>query len=494
MRRILAGLDTEYGLHVGDRGPERQVDDAAELVCSYPYDCWAGWDASQESPRSDLRGFVARELQHDPIDAQFDERALTREPDAVRADRILQNGARLYNDHGHPEYATPECLSIEELVLHDRTGDKAVNAAGQEFEKRTGNKVGIYKNNTDFHGASYGCHENYLVPRSVGFDRLFNGLAPMLVARQVLCGAGKVGAESGAKCDFQISQRADFINEVASVDTLFKRPLFNTRDEPHADAEKWMRLHVICGDANMSPTALSLKVGLVKVALHTIEADCAPQWELHDPVRAFREASRAVESEGTIEIQRSSQTTPRRVIESYLDAYEENFGADSELDEIVLLARRLLDKRFSDPVLFARSVDWASKKRLLTMFQEEDSLEWSDPSLQSLDLEYHRIDGEGGLHVSLVQSDEVDPEPKPQEVERRTGTIEEPTRALARSVAVTKFSDRLSGANWRYLTFSLQDGMKRVELLPDRNYPASLWNASSVEELIMQIEEANKNG
>src|SRR5207253_1479823 len=151
----------------------------------------------------------------------------------VRSDRVLPNGARLYNDHGHPEYSTPECLSLSELAMHDKAGEIAVLRAAKAYQESSGLQAQIYKNNTDFHGASYGTHENYLVPRAVGYEKLFKAITPMLIARQILCGAGKVGSESGSPARYQLSQRADFFTEPSSVDTLYRRPVFNTRDEPH---------------------------------------------------------------------------------------------------------------------------------------------------------------------------------------------------------------------------------------------------------------------
>ncbi len=253
MHRILSGTETEYGLHIEGRSADDQIDDATTFVRAYPGHHYAGWDYSYESPRADLRGFSVSRLARDPVDAQFDNRARKRShDDDIRSDRILPNGARFYNDHGHPEYATPECWSSKELAMQDNAGELVLLQAARAYEEQTGWKTRIYKNNTDFHGASYGSHESYLCPRSLGFEKLYAAVLPMLVARQVLCGAGKVGAESGRSCTFQLSQRADFFVEPYNTETLFRRPIFNTRDEPHAEKSDWIRLHVISGDANMN--------------------------------------------------------------------------------------------------------------------------------------------------------------------------------------------------------------------------------------------------
>ena len=258
----LYGLETEYGLAMPEGTPKTQVEDARRVVRSCTAQHVTNWDYAFESPRADLRGFTASKLSHDPIDARWDEGRPILEDE--RSDRILINGARFYNDHGHPEYATPECGRLMELVAHDRAGELiALEAAKQHGAT-------LYKNNSDYSGASYGTHENYLVSRDIGYEQLAAGLLPLMVCRQLLTGAGKVGSEVGRPCRYQLSQRADFMSEVVSVDTLFKRPIFNTRDEPHADSAGWMRLHVICGDANRSEWATAMKFGMMQLAIDLI--------------------------------------------------------------------------------------------------------------------------------------------------------------------------------------------------------------------------------
>lgn len=488
MRRVLVGLDTEYGFSVEGRGVSQQVEDASEFVSAYPGECFVGWDDIDESPRADLRGFESSGLLIDPDDAKFDHATEPRSVHAVRCDRILTNGARLYNDHGHPEYATPECLSVGELLLHDRAGDLAILACATCYETVTGREVSVFKNNTDFHGASYGSHESYLVPREIGFERLYQGLIPLFVARQVLTGAGKVGSEDGADCEFQISQRADFLNELASVDTLYKRPIFNTRDEPHGDREQWIRLHVICGESNMSPTALKIKIGLVKIALRLIETGKCPRWELSNPVRTIKEISRNPDDEGRIELQSKSSTTPRHIIESYLDVFE----GDDELNIISSEARRLLDARFLRPDEFALSVDWAAKKKLLDQYRDSEGTQWQDPIMRSLDLEYHRLDDRSGLYYALVEQGQSDPEPSQEQIQSRLSRVHEPTRAMARSLAVTKFKSKLVSANWSCLVLATSSDQNNLNLPPEMDYPDSLADANHVEEFIMAIEELQR--
>ena len=489
MRPILAGLDTEYGFSVEGHGAEDQIDDAKALVRSYPGERLSMWDDSSESPRSDLRGFRLESLAYDPEDAVFDEGRSHGSAADVRSDQILPNGARFYNDHGHPEYATPECWGLEHLAQHDKTGDEVVLAAASAFEQAEGREVRVYKNNTDFHGASYGSHESYLVPRKVPVDDLIRNLTPLLVARQVLCGSGKVGAEKGRRCDFQISQRADFFMEPVNAETLYRRPVFNTRDEPHADPRRWMRLHVICGESNMLSSATRRKVALVKAALLLIEHGECPEWSLRDPVRSFKAVSREPDDEGRIELHGRSWTTPRQVVESFTTAVRpiladlpEQYGREmaGTLDE----CERLLEQRFSEPEAFARHVDWAAKRSMLEQFREQEGLNWRAPALQSLDLEYHRIDKGEGLFPALIEVGAVE-EPQTKEVKP------EHTRAYARSIAFRKFKDSIATMSWGSIVFKTDQGAKKVALPPDKRYPESLERCANVEDFIMEIEALN---
>jgi proteasome accessory factor A len=283
----LYGLETEYGLARPEGTPKTQFEDSRRVVSSCDVQHVTGWDYAQEAPRNDLRGFTAARLQHDPVDAEWDRDAARVDDD--RADRILINGARFYNDHGHPEYATPECSRIMELVAHDVAGEHIALQAAKELGAT------LYKNNSDYSGASYGTHENYLVDRKIGYERLATGLLPLMVCRQLFVGAGTVGSEVGKPCEYQLSQRADFMSEVAAVDTLYRRPIFNTRDEAHADRERWIRLHVICGDANRSQWATAMKIGMMRVGMELVAIDEAPAWRFADPVTAFSDVSRDAE-------------------------------------------------------------------------------------------------------------------------------------------------------------------------------------------------------
>jgi hypothetical protein len=492
MNRILAGIETEYGLLVEGRGAEDQIDDAQALVRAYPGPCFVGWDYRFESPRADLRGFTEKSLKFDPEDAKFDVGRVRKGDMEIRADRILPNGARLYNDHGHPEYATPECLSLRELALHDKAGEIAVLRAAKAFQQSSGREVTIFKNNTDFHGASYGNHESYLVPRPLGFEKLFAAVTPMLIARQILCGAGKVGSENGGGVKFQLSQRADFFTEPASVDTLYRRPIFNTRDEPHGNPTQWIRLHVIAGDANMIAGCTARKVGLLKIALALCMKGEAPKWEISDPVRAFREISCDESQEFRIQLRGQNWTTAYEILDSYLCAYDSvvpEEESDPELRQLVLECRALLETLRNGGDVGAQ-IDWAAKKSVLTQYVEGEGLDWSDPILRSIDLEYSNIDPEQGLFEALAQMGSVEAQPCDAELEARLQKVFEPTRALARGIAVSKFNDRLMGACWASLTFRGGHDTSDLLLPPDKIYGPQLEAASSVESFIELIRGA----
>jgi proteasome accessory factor A len=487
LRPILTGVETEYGLLVEGRGAEDQVEDAMALVRDISNGRFVGWDYRYESPRADLRGFRLERLAFDPVDAKFDEGRRYGEAHEVRSDRVLPNGARFYNDHGHPEYSTPECLSIHALARHDCAGQLVVLDAARSLERRLGREVRVYKNNTDFHGASYGTHESYLVPRPAGFDRLFRDLLPMLVVRQVLVGAGKVGAESGPAASYQLSQRADFFAEPANAETLYRRPIFNTRDEPHADPAKWIRLHVICGDANMIPAATARKVGLVKLALHLSDVGAAPMWRIADPVRAFQAISRDETYAFRVELEGRSWTTAAEILESYFAAAEATLELDAEMRWVIDSSRQLLNDLHRDFDRFRREVDWAAKRHVLEQVLAEEGTDWRDPALRSYDLEYHNADPEASLHAALVEMGEVVPDPDRADLMASLEGVDEPTRAYARGLAVRRFSEDLLGVCWRTLTFRVDGKPVEVDLPPDATYPPELADTSDVGSFIQVL-------
>jgi Pup amidohydrolase len=489
MKPILAGLDTEYGLYVEGRGAEDQIEDATALVRAFPGECFVGWDYRYESPRADLRGFSLDRLTSDPEDAKYDVGRRHGPEREVRADRVLLNGARFYNDHGHPEYATPETWSLDELVLHEQAGDRLALASAKAFEAEIGARVKLYKNNTDYHGASFGAHESYLVPRALGFQRLYEAVMPMLVVRQILTGAGKVGSENGRpKCAYQLSQRADFFVEPYNAETLYRRPIFNTRDEPHADPREWIRLHVISGDGTMIPSATRRRVGLVKLALALAKAGEAPVWSIQRPVEAFSTISRDESLEFKIQLEGRNWTTARNILESYFAAAEHVFGlkptnegVEGEMFSLIKECRELLEDLGECQERFRSKVDWAAKRYMLEQYMESEGTDWRDPALRAFDLEYHNLDPEEGLFFALGDMGEVESGADSWAVEQRLGAAPEGTRAFARGLAVRKFKQYLKNACWATLTFEVEGKLEEVPLDPTRRYGIDLQEADGVQ-------------
>jgi hypothetical protein len=285
----LLGIETEYGLYVEGRGVADQVMEAVDVLRSCPFPAVKGcWDYRLEDPRRDMRGFRVEHLAVDPHDAQIErEHPISLSEREVRSDHGLANGARLYNDHAHPEYATPECRRLMDLVAYDKAGERILLACAQAYQQRINATVKLYKNNTDYHGSSYGTHESYLLRRDIPFETLASTMTPFLTTRLIYAGAGKVGIENNPnpRVPYQISQRADFYMDTMNVETLYRRPIFNTRDEPHAQMRDYRRLHVICGDANMSEYATALKVGATALVLELLESGWAANLIVVDPCR-----------------------------------------------------------------------------------------------------------------------------------------------------------------------------------------------------------------
>jgi len=357
----LFGTETEYGIAVEGKGAGDLVAEARAVVRAYVGKVACPWYYKGEDPRNDMRGFHVDKLNVDPEDAKLDAPDYKPLPvEEERADRVLVNGARFYNDHGHPEYSTPECASLLDLVVHDKAGERIVLAAARARTEQPGaGQVHIFKNNTDFHGSSYGTHENYLIPRETPFAQLLSGLLPFFATRIIYTGAGKLGIEPRGDAGlYQLSQRADFFTEEASVDTLHRRPLVNTRDEPHTDPRDWRRLHVICGDANMSEYATALKIGTTYLVTSLLEQGWQPWVRLKQPTEAIKTISRdqsykwLVEAEsgtiGAVDIQRV-----------YLAAAKEKLsGRGADTDWTLREWERTLDGLESDPLSLGNRLDW----------------------------------------------------------------------------------------------------------------------------------------
>ncbi|MFN3683359.1 MAG: proteasome accessory factor PafA2 family protein [Fimbriimonadaceae bacterium] len=487
MRPILAGIETEYGIDIQGVGPTGLVAAVADFVRSCPIGR-RGWDYRFENPRADLRGFVADELAVDPEDMRFEAESEIPPDGDVRSDRVLPNGARLYNDHGHPEYATPECRSIRSLALSDLAGALLLH----RMAEASGRAMRLYRNNTDYHGASYGTHESYLLPREVGWERARDWLAPVLAVRGFLCGAGKVGTEGGPGPAFQLTQRADFFSEQIGVDTLYRRPLFNTRDEPHADPGAWMRVHVISGDANPTFGAVCRKVALAKAALMLAWMGEPVPFRLADPVRAFRDASRDPSGDCRIELANGSWTTPRSILDTLLGTALARLDPewDPELMGWMRDCGALLDAYESDTGRFAREVEWAAKKLVFEQLSEETGVPMGSPEHQAYDLAFHDCDPASNLFRALEIDGAFAEQPAAEELEPALARPLDPTRAVARGLAVERFPESVASACWRTVVVRTADGPVVADLPPDLDAPPQLADCRDVECFVRILQEA----
>src|SRR5882724_1432466 len=323
------GLETEYGITVDGAASDEMVAESIALVRSYTeHGALMKWDYGHEDPHRDARGFRAKELRQDADESAYYEidknRPLTFQE--IKSDLVLSNGARFYNDHAHPEYSTPECTTLHEIVAQEKAGERilAECARRRNAHLTDGERVRLYKNNTDFLGHSYGCHDNYLMRRDVPWDRIVAATLPFLITRQIFAGAGKMGVEAESAASqpgiYQISQRADFFSVLVSIDTMNRRPLVNTRDEPHADTNRYRRFHVILGDSNMSEWATAVKIGTTSLVLDLIERGKVPQLEIAQPIDANKSISRDQTYDWIIELKDGRKISAIDVQRIYLRA------------------------------------------------------------------------------------------------------------------------------------------------------------------------------
>ncbi|KPC78816.1 MULTISPECIES: Pup--protein ligase [Streptomyces] len=325
---------------------------------------------------------------------------------------FLRNGARLYLDVGsHPEYATPECDNLTELVTHDKAGERIlegllVDAERRLHEEGIAGDVYLFKNNTDSAGNSYGCHENYLVARHGEFSRLADILIPFLVTRQLICGAGKV-LQTPRGAVYCVSQRAEHIWEGVSSATTRSRPIINTRDEPHADAERYRRLHVIVGDSNMSETTMLLKVGATDLVLRMIEAGTVMRdLTLENPIRAIREVSHDITGQRKVRLasgrEASAIEVQREYYEKAVDFVERRGIRTGTVDQVLELWGRTLDAvEAEDLDRIGTEIDWVMKYKLIERYRAKNNMTMSNPRVAQIDLAYHDIHRRRGLYYLL---------------------------------------------------------------------------------------------
>ncbi len=463
------GMETEYGIIIRGSADANPVAASSALINAYVSERnrRVGWDFEDESPGRDARGF-AREGSMPP------------EVETHLVNAVLTNGARYYVDHAHPEYSTPECADVYDLVRYDRAGEMIL-ADSIRFASKflpPGQSVVVLKNNSDGKGNSYGNHENYLMDRSVAFSRIVAGVIPHFVTRQIYSGAGKVGCETFVPgdrvIDFQITQRADFFEEVVGLETTLKRPIINTRDEPHCDSRKYRRLHVIVGDANMSEVASFLKVGSTALVLAMIEDDwfarCGKDFTLRSPVGAVREVSYDTSLSTPLELQDGRSMTALDIQWEHLELakkYSESFGlasvgGDRVGQDILSRWEDILEGLESDPMSLARQLDWVAKFRLIEGYRERHGLGWGDHKLRAMDLQYHDVDPARSLFSRLGMETLFSAE----EVRSSVDEPPETTRAYFRGKCLQRWASSIAAANWDSIVFDLgREPLCRVPML-----------------------------
>jgi proteasome accessory factor A len=478
--RIVFGLETEWGIS-RDVGPGEEMDVVAEsiaLVRAFPSPAVRlRWDYRFEDPHADARGFRVSELRQDSDEANYTEQDAARPMSfsEIKSDLALTNGGRFYNDHAHPEYCTPECSTPDEIVIHDRAGERIVRTCAKILTESRGQPVHLYKNNTDFCGHSYGCHENYLLPRSLPWADLARGMEAYLVTRQLFAGAGKFGVEEEDRFvghGFQLSQRADFFSELQSVDTMQRRPIVNTRDEPHANRERWRRFHVIIGDANLAPSATRLKMGVTALVLEGLVAAHGRHFDLHripqlsQPIESLRAISRDPTLKTRVPLTSGEWAMGLEIQRRYLDFTREALGeVDGWRMQIFSDWDEVLADLAADPERCADRLDWVAKRALIEGFRADQGLEETDPWLRSLDLAYSDLDADEGLYSGLEQMGGMRGIPPEALVEAATHKPPETTRAAVRGRLIEKFGSDVVAAQWDHVVLRGRSGPLRISLL-----------------------------
>jgi proteasome accessory factor A len=474
LRKII-GVETEYGILVRGAAESNPIAASSVLINAYVQELArggagsrttprVGWDFEDEHPDVDARGFSA-------------ESALAPEVETHLVNAVLTNGARYYVDHAHPELSTPECADARSIVLYDKAAEvilqRSMRAATALLPP--GEEIVVYKNNSDRKGNSYGTHENYLMDRQVPFSRIVTHVMPHFISRQVYTGAGKVGTEApgltSEDVPFQLTQRADFFEEEVGLETTLKRPIVNTRDEPHADAQRYRRLHVIVGDANLSEIATFLKVGSTALVLSMIEDDFLPRnLTLATPVHALREVSYDVSLQKPLELADGSRMTAIEMQWEYLDRakkYAEEQGLDclgpTEVgDEVLRRWEEVLTALETDFLTLATQLDWVAKYRLMQGYRERHGLGWDDARLAAMDLQYHDLRADKSLAARVGLERLTD------DREVLEAIFEPPpdTRAYFRGKCLQRWADQIVAANWDSMVFDIGgDPLRRVPMM-----------------------------
>ena len=476
VRRVM-GIETEYGISVPGDPNANPMNLSGAVVTAYAMrhgirSARASWDYEDEAPLRDARGFDMSRGSADPSQ-------LTDEQDPTLANVVLTNGARLYVDHAHPEYSSPEVTSPRAAVVWDRAGELVMREAVELLTPAGGAGVNLYKNNTDGKGASYGTHENYLMSRTTPWGDIVKHLIPFFVVRQVMCGSGRVGiGPESQQPGFQLSQRADFFEVEVGLETTLKRPLINTRDEPHALADRYRRLHVILGDANHCDTANLLKMGTTSLVLALIEAGAMTRdLTLQNPVTTLRRISHDPTLRAQVKLADGTTMTGLQLLRVYqemvTDWLHRTYGNDLDHDtaEVMRLWEEVLTGLENDPMSCARQVDWVAKLATMEKFRARDGLAWSDPRLRAIDIQWSDVRADKGIFNRMSAGGRFDSLVTDEEI--RAAVTEPPhdTRAYFRGRCLSRFPEQVVSASWDSVIFEVpgHPSLQRVPMMePER--------------------------
>lgn len=494
------GSETEFGIHAPHSPGANATYLSSQVIAAYarltrsrPADPGTSWDYTDETPLRDARGWSVPRARAHP-DQLTDEPILTAEavalahgPAEIELDGdqepalmnlVLGNGARLYVDHAHPEYSSPEVTNPRDALLWDLAGDAVALSTVRALAAEPGREpVNLYKNNTDGKGASYGSHENYLVPRSVPFGDLVAGLTPFFVSRPLICGSGRVGlGQDGSSPGYQVSQRADYFEAEVGLETTMRRPIINTRDEPHAVADKYRRLHVIVGDANVSHVANYLKFGTTALVLSLIEAGRAPQVEVHEPVMTMHRLSHDTDLVEKVRLLDGRYVTGLELQWMYFEAaaklaadsgVSSTDGGDGHTAEVLRRWERALTDLGSDRDAAARYVEWLAKLRVLEGYRNRDGLEWGDARLGLVDIQWSDVRPERGIGLRLAARGALETMADAAAVAAAVAEPPTDTRAWFRGTSIKRFPGSVVSASWDSVVFA-QPGSYRLQRVPTR--------------------------
>lgn len=485
VRRIM-GIKTEYGISHPDRPWSSSVDLSREIIGAYSravsvlgHGDDVAWDRTCEMPALD----TIQPASHINGERNIpDVPKLTSQVHGAQrgTTKALSNGARLYVDRAHPEYSSPECISPRQAVLYDRAGEQIMRRAVDTLVKETGSGPAVYKNNVDGKGAAYGCHESYLTDRLVPFDDFVAALIPFLVTRPILVGAGRVGLGPGSEeAGFQLSQRADYIESVVGASTNCHRPLVSTKDEPHAEPQRYRRLHVVSGDSNCLPSNTLLKLGMTSLILWVVETAGLPEeWkglQLADPVGAVRHVSRDLSLKRPLELADGRRMTAleiqsvyRRSISRLTHEFYTALGSRPDVETVDILDRwrdtiGLLSDDWRSTI---GDVEWATKLALLEALRTRDELHWDAPELMAMDLQWSAIRAEQSLARHLMERGILEPIAVAEWIDSAEFSPPASTRAWFRGELIRRFPNHIRSASWESVVLELDGGrLYRVPMI-----------------------------